>query len=344
MTDKNSWRSLTTVSPDPSDHIVQIDSPTAGSRIKLHRDALVHLLAGRVVPDFLKAELARRGLYCYRQDDEKWPREDLQLWQEHGWGLSLSTYAWSRTVKYHDSGPEENENRVSALRAMLVERSCPPPPVTDSFATPVRHFHHWDSLTVSEALSNRRSLGTFRRGKIKKIALDMLLHYGTRKLRECRHLASTGCIRNVLISVGSAIDIYLIVFAVEGLHPGVYLYEPERSTLVLRKLGNFQTETHQALAGQPDPTNAAVTIIFVADFDRYQWRYRHERALRNLYVEAGRLMQPLILAATAIGLGTGVTPAIRDELIPPLLRLDNLNSQALHTLTVGAEVPDDLPR
>lgn len=75
------------------------------------------------MPDFLEAELARCGLYCYYQDDQKWPQEDLQLWQEHGWGLSLSTYAWSRTVKYHDSGPGENENRVSTLHAMLAEET-----------------------------------------------------------------------------------------------------------------------------------------------------------------------------------------------------------------------------
>jgi SagB-type dehydrogenase family enzyme len=184
-------------------------------------------------------------------------------------------------------------------------------------------------------IANRRSIGTFRPNKLDQDVLATLLYHGTSKIRECRRLSSGGDPRSLLISVGAAFDVYVVVFTVEGLNPGAYRYELEPPALSPKKLGDLQEETRTALAGQPDPTNAAATILLVADFDRYQWRYRHERALRNLYLESGRLMQPLILTATGLGLHTGITPAIRDELIPPLLALDNGNWQALHTLTIG---------
>jgi SagB-type dehydrogenase family enzyme len=193
----------------------------------------------------------------------------------------------------------------------------------------------WQAPPLDEVIANRRSIGTFRSYELDREVLATLLHHGTRKIRECRRLSSSGDPRSLLISVGAAFDVYVLVFALEGLDSGAYHYELEPPGLSLKRLGNLREEARTALAGQPDPTNAAATILLVADFDRYHWRYRHERALRNLYLECGRLMQPLVLTATGLGLRTGITPAIRDELIAPLLALDNGNWQALHTLTIG---------
>ncbi|MGH8350011.1 MAG: SagB/ThcOx family dehydrogenase [Pseudomonas sp.] len=165
--------------------------------------------------------------------------------------------------------------------------------------------------------------------------LATLLHHGTSKIRECRRCSSSGDPHSLLISVGAAFDVYVLAYSVQGLASGVYLYEPERRSLSLKAVENLRESARAALAGQPDPTNAAVTILLVADFDRYQWRYRHERALRNLYLECGRLMQPLILVATSLGLRTGITPAIRDRLVGALLARDHGNWQALHSLTIS---------
>ena len=327
------WRPLTTAKP-VSDQCVEIDSPVAGSRVRLHRDALVHLLAGQPGPASLLDGLAEHGLLD-ENGDEQWSHEDLAVWQEHGWGLSLSSYAWSRSVPYHDSGPDEHTNRSEALDSMRSERPCPTPPAADPSAVPLRPPDQWQTLRLDQVIANRRSVGTFRSNKLDQETLATLLYHGASKIRECRRLSSSADPRKLLVSVGAAFDIYTVVFAVEGLDSGVYLYELEPPALSLKRLGDFREETRTALAGQPDPTNAAATILLVADFDRYQWRYRHERALRNLYLECGRLMQPLILTGTALGLRTGITPAIRDELVAPLLARDNGNWQALHTLTIG---------
>lgn len=181
----------------------------------------------------------------------------------------------------------------------------------------------------------RRSVGAFKPNTLGPETLSTLLYHGTRKIRECRRLSSGVDTESLLISVGSALDVYVLVYSVLDIRPGAYLYEMEPGSLSLKRSGDIRESIVGALAGQPDPTNAAATVLLVADFDRYQWRYRHERALRNLYVECGRLMQPLILMATALGLQTGITPAIRDHLVGAVLAREPGNWQALHTLTVS---------
>jgi SagB-type dehydrogenase family enzyme len=217
---------------------------------------------------------------------------------------------------------------------MSQERSCPQPPAPDPAATTI-HAEEWCAPPLGEVLTKRRSDGAFRRNTVDQGKLSLLLSHGTAKIRACRREVIAEIPETLLVSVGAAFDIHIIAYAIDGLTSGVYRYHPETESFSLAKKGDFREATRDAFAGQPDPKNAACTILLVADFDRYQWRYRHERALRNMYVEAGRLMQPLILVATALGLQTGITPAMRDEEIADLLGLEPGNWQALHSLMVG---------
>ncbi|MGH3943024.1 MAG: SagB/ThcOx family dehydrogenase [Pseudonocardiaceae bacterium] len=254
----------------------------------------------------------QQGLLDTSDGDADPADEDLACWQEHGWGLSLPSYTWSRSVSYYDSGPDEHARRTGALESMLRENACPMSPVPNPSAITLPDPDGWDGPPLGDVIEQRRSVGAFRPGKVNQKALAMLLHHGTSKIRECRRHSSSEDPHSLLISVGAAFDVYVLVYSIEGLAPGTYLYEPQTGALSSKKFGNLRESARAALAGQPDPTHAAATILLIADFDRYQWRYRHERALRNLYLESGRLMQPLILVATALRLQTGITPAIRD--------------------------------
>lgn len=334
MSGQHVWRPLTTLTPG-SDKFVEVDSPIAGSRIRLHRDALVRLLADGLVPSSIRDGLVQRGLLNAQGSNEEPGEEELALWQERGWGLSLPSYAWSRSVLYYDSGPDEYARRSEALDSMLRERPCPMPPAPDPSAITLPDPDGCDVPSLGDVIAKRRSVGAFKPKNVDQEVLAKLLYHGTSKIRECRRLSSSEDPQNLLISVGAAFDVYVLVYSVQGLAPGAYRYELEPGKLSPKRAGNLRESARAALAGQPDPTNAAATVLLVADFDRYQWRYRHERALRNLYLECGRLMQPLVLVATALGLQTGITPAIRDQLVGALLSLEPGNWQALHTLTVS---------
>jgi hypothetical protein len=66
-----------------------------------------------------------------------------------------------------------------------------------------------------------------------------------------------------------------------------------------------------------------------------QWQYRHNRTLRAFYVDAGKIVQHLILIATAHRLSTAMSAAINDSKICELLKMDPENEQAFFTLSVG---------
>jgi hypothetical protein len=268
MSGQHSWRPLTTATPG-YDSFVEVDSPLAGSRVRLHRDALVRLLADQLVPPSLQDGLVERGLFKAQGGDEELREEDLALWQERGWGLSLASYAWSRSVSYYDSGPDEYTRRSEALDSMLRERTCPMPPEPDPSALVLPDPGDWEAPSLGDAIAKRRSVGAFRPNKVDQETLATLLHHGTSKMRECRRLSSNEDLHSLLISVGAAFDVYVLAYSVQGLAPGAYLYQQDPGALLLKNAGNLREPARLALAGQPDPTNAAATILLVADFDRY---------------------------------------------------------------------------
>ncbi|GAC44502.1 nitroreductase family protein [Paenibacillus popilliae] len=76
-------------------------------------------------------------------------------------------------------------------------------------------------------------------------------------------------------------------------------------------------------------------IIISVNYTRKQWRYRHERELRNTYITSAQICQKFLLAATKNNLFCNVTPANRDRKIIQLLSLDHLQEQVLYTINVG---------
>ncbi|WP_282793773.1 nitroreductase family protein [Streptomyces sp. CC224B] len=89
------------------------------------------------------------------------------------------------------------------------------------------------------------------------------------------------------------------------------------------------------LVGQPAPLSAAATVLLVADFERYQWRYRHERALRHLWLDAAHAMGYLLLSATALEKSTHISPAARDSAANACLGLSDARHQVMYCLSAG---------
>jgi SagB-type dehydrogenase family enzyme len=334
------WAPITTVASDKNER-VEIDSPVARSRVKLHRDALARLILGSPRPESLDRALIDRGLLIATTDEQReeidWPTSDaIAHWNKRGWGLSLSYFLWSRWVEFIDSGPDARSRRLNSLREMVAAESCPSPPYVPGEGIPLLESSSGAMLSLGSALEGRKSVGLPAGGPVSMSELSTLIIDGTKKLRYCRAITDRdGPDSRLLVSVGSALDIYVVIFQSDDGRPGAYLFDPVDCMLKPMRHGDLKDEAWAALLGQPDPRRASALIVFVADFSRYQWRYRHERAMRNLWVEAGRLMQPLILAATAMGMQTGITPALADELFPSLLNRPAGNWQALHSLVIA---------
>jgi nitroreductase len=57
--------------------------------------------------------------------------------------------------------------------------------------------------------------------------------------------------------------------------------------------------------------------------------------LRNLYIDAGRVAQQLLLIAGAYAIGSFMTPALRDRALAALLHLDPARQAPLYSVTMG---------
>lgn len=330
------WAPVTTATPLGSE-AVELDSPAAGARVRLDRDALACAIAGHDVPAPLVSGLESRGLLCRDGAATSLPSEDLRTWQERGWGRSLSYYLWSRRRHFVDDGAEGQTRRAAALARMVEEEPCPEPSPPPDRETPLPALNGRELPSLGEALLRRRSVFRPRGGQLTAEALSILLRQGTRRAAEAREesMAADREITRLLTSYGSAHDVYVLVYGCVDVDSGAYAFTLPGQRLYQVRGGDVRAEARSALLAHPTIDDAAATVVLVGDFSRYQWRYRHERALRNLWVDTGRIMQELLLTATTLGMSTGLTPAVSDSGFCRLLGLDGRDVQTLHTLTVS---------
>ena len=74
---------------------------------------------------------------------------------------------------------------------------------------------------------------------------------------------------------------------------------------------------------------------FVANADVYGWRYRHEHALRRLYLESGYIAEGLAALGAANGLRANLAVPQRDDEFLALHGYDPLCHVAVCTLTMA---------
>jgi SagB-type dehydrogenase family enzyme len=330
------WAPVTTATPLTGE-TVELDSPAAGTRVRLNRDALARVIASHEVPAPLVSGLASRGLLCSDGAARSLPAEDLRTWQERGWGRSLSYYLWSRRRHFVDDGVEGQARRAATLTRMVEKEPCPEPSLPPHRETPLPALNGRELPSLGEALLRRRSVFRPRGGPLTAEALSILLRQGMRRATEAREESAAGGreITRLLTSYGSAHDVYVLVYECVDVDPGAYAFSLPGQRLLQVRGGDVRAEARTALLAHPTIDDAAATVVLVGDFSRYRWRYRHERALRNLWVDTGRIMQELLLTATALEMSTGLTPAVSDSGFCRLLGLDGRDVQALHTLTVS---------
>lgn len=286
-------------------------------------------------PPPLRSKLAELGWFPASDVDDETLRH-AKFWWKNGWHPSLEYYLWSRQANYRDVADDSGEIRRALVRTYLESDGAPPERLTSSGA---RH-----ALPAPPALPNdcplgillitRRSVRAFAHDRLDETLLSAALYHGLDDVRRRRQSQFDDEL-DYLQTHGVAFDIYVIVYDVRGVQEGVFQYDLEHHELIAGEAGNHRDRMTRILCGLRSPETAAWTIVLAADFAQYQWRYRHERALRHLYMAAGRLGQRLILVSLAYGLGTVPTPATHDRELCELLRLDRDRQAPIYTLTTG---------
>ena len=133
-----------------------------------------------------------------------------------------------------------------------------------------------------------------------------------------------------------AVEIYPVIFRVEGLEPAVYHYRAVESALELVKpaldpgdiVGAALPVEREMVVG------AAVLFCLSGCFPRHERKYG-EGGYRMLVAETGHISQNLILAATALGLSARPFGGVFDDLLNHELGLDTAQEQVLLSVLIG---------
>jgi SagB-type dehydrogenase family enzyme len=132
------------------------------------------------------------------------------------------------------------------------------------------------------------------------------------------------------------LEVYLVAGDVSGIRAGVYRYDPRRHRLLLVRDGDPRAGVAEAALDQDWVAKAPAIVVIAAVYERTARKYG-KRAERYVHMEAGHAAQNVYLQAAALGLGTTMVGAFRDEDLSRVLGLTG------HTKPVGL-LPVGKPR
>lgn len=339
----NPWMPLTRVrqySGQDSDVQVEMSNALVQQRIAMSREAVLELIAASVTGPTANAisvgnSLKDIGLWDNASLDDV-TKAGIQRWEEHNWIPSLDLYLWSRRWHFDDNGADFEEARDRAL-ALFQQEEGEPPVRTVSGGRRLEHPCDLPDVSVGSVLWRRSSGYGQQPRSIPQSMLSAILHHGLAPFR----MKNTAPPENgspdygYLVGLDRVYDLFLAVFDVEGLTPGIYLYDMRKERVEMVREGMFRHEVQKSLIGQKAPLTSGCVLLLSTDFRRIQWVYRHDRVIRNTYINSAKIIHALLLVATAFQLFTSITPAVYDSVALSLLGLDPKESQVLYTLALS---------
>lgn len=270
---------------------------------------------------------------------EAYISDGLSHWKNRKWEPALDLYLSSRNISYADK-----EDTTGKIREKIIKKDYGTPVFITSAHTfkntiLLDYIDYKETENFYDMILRRKSVRDF--DKLSKLSVDKFNIFtleGTKKIKKTRELMIKE--GNLLRSYASAFSFYFTIFNVEGFENGNYFLDIENSAMSLIKSGDFSHKLPEYLGEQNFSKSANFTLLLVANFGIYQWRYRHERALRNLYIEAGRVLEHFSIAGLKVGLQGVVTPALADRKLGEFLDLNLKEELPICSYTFGAESND----
>lgn len=202
-------------------------------------------------------------------------------------------------------------------------------PVSPSFPDRIRGFH---ALTRA-----RRSRRDYTGLPVDREDFDALLTIACGVTGSMTWQGRESMLRAYPSSGGlDAVEIYPVVFRVEGLEQGVYHYRATENVLELVRpeVDSNRIVTASLPVEREMVAGAAAMICLTGNFPRHERKYG-EGGYRMLVAEAGHISQNLVLAATALGLSARPFGGVFDELMNRDLGLEGEDEQFLLSVLVG---------
>jgi SagB-type dehydrogenase family enzyme len=132
------------------------------------------------------------------------------------------------------------------------------------------------------------------------------------------------------------LEIYPIVFDVEGVAPGVYHYDVLRHRLNLVRGDDVRAAVFLGGLSQEMFRTAPLVLVVTGLFPRVQFKYV-DRSYRYIMLEAGHLGQNIYLTATALGLAPCGVGAFFDDDFNRVIGVDGEDEMTVYVMCVGAK-------
>ncbi|MFI8802622.1 nitroreductase family protein [Micromonospora sp. CMU55-4] len=298
------WSPLLVIRPD-RDAAVLEDSQSAQS---VRFDAAE--LARKLVSD--APEVGARELS---------PSDDLDSistdWVTNGWRPSLDYFNWSEQI---------SESRREARYPARGSQAQPTRPAT---STPQWNWAEEGTtagtggVSVGELLVRRRTARQFEPEPLSRQTVAAIFRCFSALMAPFEPSGSLAGVRMAAV-----------VYAINGVDSGIWALDLAGERADQLTSGSFRQEMADLMCGMQAPMTASATIVLIVDFPRRQEMFPYERALRELYVEVGRVAQKFIIAAESYDCGALITPATNDNVLAELLGLSD-DEAPVYTITFG---------
>ncbi|MEK5138493.1 MULTISPECIES: SagB/ThcOx family dehydrogenase [Priestia] len=186
------------------------------------------------------------------------------------------------------------------------------------------------NVSLDDAINERRSVENFkgRSVSLEKLSTVLQKSYGLVERPEGprRPIPSGGALY--------PLDLFVVVNKVDSLEKGIYHFDPYRRGLV--KLGEYSEEEFMKIMLQEEAVqDFAFAVVVSANFWRSRFKYGH-RSYRFVFMEAGHVMQNMILLSTAQKINSRPYGGfIDDELMKMIGGYNGVDDAPIYTLVAG---------
>jgi SagB-type dehydrogenase family enzyme len=227
------------------------------------------------------------------------------------------------------ASPELQVSARRAVRRNLNRRALALPPPKRSEAT------------LAEALRGRRSQRSFGSGGLTLCELATVLDaaYGVTRPataddpQPLRTVPSGGALY--------PLEVYAVLARVEGAETGLYHLDPLRQTLEVLSFGPSPLAVLKEAAIYPEIVEGcAVTLLVTGMFWRSRFKYGL-RGYRFTLLEAGHLVQNVVLMCAALELAAVPIGGFYDRPVDELLGADGVNESIVYAVCLGRPAPEE---
>ncbi|WP_438026978.1 SagB/ThcOx family dehydrogenase [Sorangium sp. So ce233] len=293
-------------------------------------------VAEGIVRDLLEQELLVPG------DAPLENEEAIRHWVDRGWLDALLLHLSTRDPAFTRAEALDPDGFQDRILGELIAREGAPELWKEYPGRPAVDLPEPGASPLSEALQDvllrRRSNEAWKVGRVSLQDLGAVLAYGNLETVRLRREAEAGLQerpRLLLNSAFSALETYVLAFAVDGLSPGLYHYDPRHHRATLLREGLLRDEATRMAIGQARAGSGAFTLVITAVWERYMFRYRHARAYRTLLMNVSELAQKYLLLATGFNLSTFLTPNFQNLQADRLLGVNGYEEGTLYVVAAG---------